>query len=192
LDLLELVDQLEDSVLQGRQARFGGGWAVDRATLLELIDRMRSAVPAEVEDARRVMQERNEVLAKAEEEAHVILTKARQEAENLVNSHDLVLEAQRRATQMADGARDESTRITEEARVEASRVRGEATSQAVEQALEADRYSLDMLQRVDAQLAAIQTSVRAGVDQLGAKVSRSEEHAAVEQRDRSIREDYQR
>lgn len=192
MDLLELVDQLEDSVLQGRQARFGGGWAVDRAALLELIDRMRSAVPAEVEDARRVMQDRNEVLAKAEEEAHVILTKARQEAENLVNSHDLVLDAQRRATQMADGARDESTRITEEARVEASRVRGEATSQAVEQALEADRYSLDMLQRLDAQLAAIQTSVRAGVDQLGAKVTRGEEHAAVEQRDRSIREEYQR
>ena len=31
LDLLELTDQLEDTVLQGRQARFGGGWTVDRA-----------------------------------------------------------------------------------------------------------------------------------------------------------------
>ena len=177
MDLLELVDQLEDSVLQGRQARFGGGWAVDRAVLLELIDRMRSAVPAEVEDARKVMRERNEVLAKAEEEAHVILTKARQEAENLVNSHDLVLDAQRQNLAVF---------------IERERGLGEAVAGAVEQALEADRYSLDMLQRLDAQLAAIQTSVRAGVDQLGTKVSRGEEQAAVEQRDRSIREEYQR
>ena len=58
-----------------------------------------------------------------------------------------------------------------------------------EQALEADRYSLDMLQRLDAQIAAIQTSVRAGADQLETKVTRAEEHADVEARDRAIRQD---
>jgi hypothetical protein len=189
LDLLELIDQLEDTVLQGRQARFGGGWTVDRALLMELIDRMRSAVPAEVEDARTILRERNDVLARAEEDAQITLTKARQEADNIVNSHDLVLDAQRRAGEMVEESREQATQLLEETRGQAARVRGEATSQAVEQALEADRYSLDMLQRLDAQLAAIQTSVRAGADQLETKVSRAEEHADVEARDRAIRED---
>jgi vacuolar-type H+-ATPase subunit H len=189
LDLLELIDQLEDTVLQGRQARFGGGWTVDRALLMELIDRMRSAVPAEVEDARAILRERNDVLARAEEDARIALTKARQEADNIVNSHDLVLDAQRRAGEMVEESREQATQLLEDARGQAARVRGEATTQAVEQALEADRYSLDMLQRLDAQLAAIQTSVRAGADQLETKVSRAEEYVDVEARDRAIRED---
>ena len=189
MDLLELIDQLEDTVLQGRQARFGGGWTVDRALLMELIDRMRSAVPAEVEDARTILRERNDVLGRAEEDAQITLTKARVEADNIVNSHDLVLDAQRRASEIIEESREQGTLVLEEARGQAARMRGEATSQAVEQALEADRYSLDMLQRLDAQIAAIQTSVRAGADQLETKVTRAEEHADVEARDRAIRQD---
>ena len=189
VDLLELIDQLEDTVLQGRQARFGGGWTVDRALLMELIDRLRSAVPAEVEDARTILRERNDVLARSEEDAQITLAKARQEADNIVNSHDLVLDAQRRASEKIEESREQATQVLEEARGQAARVRGEATSQAVEQALEADRYSLDMLQRLDSQLAAIQTSVRAGADQLETKVTRAEEHADAEARDRAIRED---
>ena len=189
MDLLELIDQLEDTVLQGRQARFGGGWTVDRALLMELIDRLRSAVPAEVEDARTILRERNDVLARSEEDAQITLAKARQEADNIVNSHDLVLDAQRRASEKIEESREQATQVLEEARGQAARVRGEATSQAVEQALEADRYSLDMLQRLDSQLAAIQTSVRAGADQLETKVTRAEEHADAEARDRAIRED---
>ncbi len=118
MDLLELIDQLEDTVLQGRQARFGGGWTVDRALLMELIDRMRSAVPAEVEDARTILRERNDVLARAEEDAQITLTKARQEADNIVNSHDLVLDAQRRAGEMVEESREQTTQLLEEARAQ--------------------------------------------------------------------------
>ncbi len=175
--------------MQGRQPRFGGGWIVDRALLLELIDRMRSAVPAEVEDARGILRDRNEVLAKAEEDGQITLAKARQEAEDLVSSHDLVLHAQRLASEMMEEARQQVAELQDAARSESARMRGEATSQAVEQALEADRYSLDMLSRLDAQLGAIQTSVRAGLDQLESKVSRGEEQIDVDMRDQAIRED---
>lgn len=188
IDLIELVDQLEEAVLAGRQARLGGGWTVDRDRLMDLVDRMRSAIPAEVTDARALLRDRVGMLEDANEEAQIVVTKARQEADHRLNSHDLVLEAQRRSAEIMEQAGTQARTITEEARSESAAMRGEATSQAVEQALEADRYSLDVLRRLDAQLAALETSVRAGIDQLDHKIEREQEQIAVDARDAAIRE----
>ena len=176
--------------MQGRSARFGRGWTVERARLLDLIDRMRSAVPSELESARAVLRERDALLADAKEETQILLTKARQEADLRVDSHDLVLEAQRRASEIVAEATRQAQTIVEETRSEAAAVRGEAVSQAVEQTLEADRYSLDVLRRLEAQLTALDTSVRAGIQQLDQKLQREEEQAAADARDAVIREQH--
>lgn len=172
--------------MSGRSARFGGGWTVNRDELLDVIDRMRSAVPREVEEARTVLRDRYEILSKADEEAVIIVNKAREETEQRLNSHDLVLEAQRRAADLIDSATTEARETLDLARREAAGIRGDATTQAVEQALEADRYSLDMLRRLEAQLTSIESSVRAGIDQLDQKIQREEELAAVDARDAEI------
>ena len=144
-------------------------------------------MPAEVEDARAVLRDRNELLAQANEEVQIVLAKARQEAELRLNSHDLVLDAQRRTDEIMRQSREEATRIREEARQEAVQIRGDATSQAVEQALEADRYSLDVLRRLDTQLSTLTSSVRAGMDQLQVKLDREQEVRAADIRDEEIR-----
>ena len=178
-------------MLEGRQARFGGGWTVDRDRLLDVLDRMRAAVPAEVEEARSLLRERSVMLAKAEEDSQILITKAKQEADLRVNSHDLVLDAQRRAADIVEDARERARLALEEARSQAAAMRGEATTQAVEQALEADRYSLDILRRLESQLTTLQTSVRAGIDQLDQKIQREEEQVAVTAHDKEIREQHQ-
>ena len=184
------MDQLEDAVLSGRNARLGGGWVVDRDRLLDMVDRMRSAVPGEVEDARAVLREQRDLIQGAEEESRIVLRRAQQEADARVNSHDLVLDAQRRASEVLEQATAQAQRITEEARGTAAALRGEATSDAVEQALEADRYSLDMLRRLESQLVALDASVKVGVQQLAAKLEREEEQIAVDARDAEIREQH--
>ncbi len=160
---------------------------MDRNRLLDLIDRMRSAVPAEVESARAVLQDRNEVLKEAAEEAQLLVAKAREEADLRTHSHDLVLEAQRRASELMEQTTEQSRETLERARTESAAIRGDATSQAVEQAMEADRYSLDILQRLDSQLAALGTSVRAGINQLDQKLRRDEEQVSLDGRDAEIR-----
>ena len=186
IDLLELIDRLEETVLSGRAGRFGGGWTVNRDELLDVIDRMRSAVPREVDEARTVLRDRHQILTQADEEALIIVNKAREETEHLLNSHDLVLEAQRRAAAVIDTATREARDTLDTVRKEAAAIRGDATTQAVEQALEADRYSLDMLRRLEAQLTSIDSSVRAGIDQLDQKIQREQELAAVDARDAEI------
>ena len=159
---------------------------MNRDELLDTIDRKRSAVPREVQEARTVLRDRHAVLEKADEEALIITNKARDEAEHRLDAHDLVIEAQRRAVEVIDKAAAEARETLQAARAEAAGIRGEATSQAVEQALEADRYSLDMLRRLEAQLTSIEGSVRAGIAQLDQKIEREEELAAVDRRDAQI------
>ncbi len=173
-------------MLSGRGARFGGGWIVNRDQLLDLVDRMRAAVPREIEEAHTILRERQTVLSKADEEALIITNRARDEAEHRLNAHDLVIEAQRRAAAIMEEAANEAREARAAARADAAGMRGEATTQAVEQALEADRYSLDMLRRLESQLTSIESSVRAGIDQLDQKIQREEEIAGVDARDARI------
>ncbi len=187
-DLLEILDQFEETLLGGKAARFGGGWVVDREALLDLIDRLRASAPREIENARLVLTERDGLLRRAEEAAQIVVAKARQEAELAINTHDIAREAQRRASDIVEEARASAQQAMEEARKEAAGIRGEATSQAVEQAVEADRYSLDVLRRLETQMASIMASVRAGIEQLDAKLQRETEQFAVDRRDAEIRE----
>ena len=166
----------------------GRGWLVERDRLLDLIDRIRAVVPGEIGDARAILRDRNDLLAQANDEAELVLTKARHEAELRVAAHDLTLDAQRRAAEIIEQAREQTRTVMEESRMEATAIRGDATSQAVEQAREADRYSLDVLRRLEAQLTALTTSVRAGVTQLDQKMEQEEAQLAVDRRDRPMRE----
>lgn len=185
---MELVDQMEEAVLGAKRGRFGGGFVVDRERLLDLIDHLRATVPAEIAAARAVLQERAQVLAEAGEQAALLVTKAKHEVQMLLDGHDLVRDAQRRALEIMEQASAQARQFLEEARTEAAGFRGEATSQAVEQAMEADRYSLDVLRRLEAQLITLMTSIRAGIEQLDRKLEREIEQRGVDVRDARLRE----
>ena len=173
-------------ILSGHKARLGGGWIVHRDRLLDLIDRMRSAIPDEVGEARLVLRDQRELIQGAEEESRSLLRRAQDEANARVDSHDIVLDAQRRASKILEDATISTRQMTEEARGEAAALRGAATSEAVEQTLEADRYSLDMLRRLESQLNALDTSVKVGIEQLTEKLAHEKEQIAADVRSGDI------
>lgn len=182
IDLLEIIDQIETAVLGGRRSRLGGGWNVDRDELLDLIDRLRMATPASSEQARRLLGEREELLQQAQEEAAIIIRQARTDADALTAAHEVSIAAQARADDTLDRARRESEAMRERAVQESAAMRGEATTAAMEQALAADRYSLEMLRRLNEQLRSMQNSVGGAVVELENKLSQTEESYAVDER----------
>ena len=101
--------------------------------------------------------------------------------------HELVQAAEARAQSIVDQAYQSATEATTRANQEAAAIRGQATTEAVSQALEADRYSLEMLRRLSDQLRTMQTSVSGAVDQLEVKVQQGEESQAADQRDEAAR-----
>ena len=187
IDLLELIDQIEAAVVAGRRSRFGSGWTVDREQLLDLIDRLRMAAPASADQAQRLLEERERLLKQTQEEAAVLAQQARQDAEHQISVHELVQAAESRAQNIVDQAHHAATETVTRANQEAAAVRGQATTEAVSQALEADRYSMEMLRRLHDQLRSMQTSVSGALDQLELKVEQGEHSQAIDKRDEAAR-----
>ncbi len=69
IELDDLIDELEDVLAEGRRVPVFNRLMVDEERLLDIIDRMRVAVPEEFRQARRIVQEQERLLAEAQ--AHV-------------------------------------------------------------------------------------------------------------------------
>ena len=115
MDIQHLVDRLEDLIDEGRHL-FGTRYTmVDEERALEIIDQMRISIPEEIESAARTIQQRDRVLAEANEEAARIVQQARQHSEDLIDEQEMVKQAKVRAEYVIEQARIEAEKITREA-----------------------------------------------------------------------------
>jgi F0F1-type ATP synthase membrane subunit b/b' len=88
---------------------------LNRDEVLELIDELKSSLPDEIKQARWVVKDREELLAKARRDAEVMVEQARAEQLRLA-SHEAVVER----------ANEESERILQQAEDDARKLRLEA------------------------------------------------------------------
>ena len=100
MDILYLIDRLEELVARAFHVPMGSGVVVHRQRLLDLIDRMRVAMPVDIREAREVLQKQEEVLAQAQEEAGRIIAKAQAELEERLKDEAVVKAAEERAQQI--------------------------------------------------------------------------------------------
>lgn len=99
---------------EGRRVPFSGRLLVDEERILDIIDRMRVAVPEELKQARRVIGEQERLL----EEAHTRVQQALEE-QGLMAAVEaerarLVALAERDAQMVRDGADDYARQVLEE------------------------------------------------------------------------------
>jgi DNA anti-recombination protein RmuC len=66
IELDDLIDELEDVLAEGRRIPFSGRLMIDEERMLDIIDRMRVAVPDELKQARRIVQEQERLLTEAQ------------------------------------------------------------------------------------------------------------------------------
>lgn len=111
MDILQLVDRLEELFNQSRPIWLTHSVIVDEDKFLDIIDQMRIAIPEEVKKAQQLYSQKDRVLAQAQEEANRTLELARQKAAELVEKEDLVVDAQRRASQIIDQSRAEAEEV---------------------------------------------------------------------------------
>ncbi len=153
MDIQHLVDRLEDLIDEGRHL-FGTKFTmVDEERALEIIDQMRISVPEEIEKAARTIQNRDRVLAEANEEAARIVQQARQHSEDLIDEQEMVKQAKVRAEYVIEQANIEAAKITREA----------------------DEYVLVQLNQLEQQFAHTLDEIRNGI-----QIMQYEEPVAVE------------
>jgi len=166
VDILHHIDRLEELVGEARKLPVGGGLVLSRQRLLDLIDRMRVAVPKEVYDAREVIEKRDEVLADATAEASRIIARAKEEVEERLKETEVVKAAEERARQILAGAQERLLELSREAEAQAAGRLDDAQEAAREQMREADVYALQTLRKLETELSEFIATVRRGVDTL--------------------------
>jgi vacuolar-type H+-ATPase subunit H len=144
----------------------GQGVVIDRRRILELVDQMRSSVPWEVRDARDIVNEKEAILEEARREADGIVGKAELEVREMLEENALSREAERQAQQVIDRAEQRAQQILDQAHEQVQARLRQAEFAATNQLDEADRYALEMLRRLDQQLAAFTATIRGGIDAL--------------------------
>lgn len=163
---MHLIERLEEEIGEARRLPIGTGSVIDRRRLLDLVDQLRAAVPAEVREAEEVLAHKQEVLAQADQDVALRLSRAEEEVARRVAESEVVRAAGVRADQIVAEARVEVERIIQDGVHQAEQRRAEGERLANEQMEEADRYALEMLRKLEQQLDAFKASVRAGIDTL--------------------------
>lgn len=156
MDILHLVDRLEEVFNEGRPIPLTRKLAVDEDRVLELIDQMRVSIPEEVKKAQQILNQRDKILAQAQEEADRTVKLAQEKALQLVERETLVEQAKLRA---AD--------VMRQAQADAEGIRADA-----------DDYVLDVLTRLETETARSLQQIRNGISKLS--VEQGEAPAAGE------------
>jgi cell division septum initiation protein DivIVA len=115
LDIQHLVDRLEELLNDARHIPFTGMALLDEQRALELIDQMRISIPEEIEKAKRVIRERDRLMAQANEEAARIRELAREKSETLIQRDSITQAAQARAVSIIEQSRREANQIRQDA-----------------------------------------------------------------------------
>src|SRR2546426_1105612 len=165
MDITARLQQLEEIVQEAKSMPLSASALVNREEILELLETARAELPEEIKQARWVVKDREELLAKGRREAEGLIERGRHEQTRLVSEQEVVQEAIH----------------------EADRILGEAREQARQMRLEAEDY-VDAklaqyeiaLEKVGAELERSLNQVRRGRDKLRG-VSPAEEEFGTEE-----------
>ena len=123
LSVMLLLDRLEET-LSGRFRMAGRAW-VDTESAMELVEKIRSALPDEIREAEWLTSEKERLLLEAQEEAKRMLRDAENYSAKLVQDSIVRRKAEQEAEIIMAEARQEAAAMEEEARTYAQRVMGQ-------------------------------------------------------------------
>jgi hypothetical protein len=153
--VLDIVDTLEELVGGARRLPFTPSVVVNEEEILELVDRIRVALPDDLASARHTVDERDRILERAERDIADISARAEEEAARQVR------EAQAQAAALVEQHVIVAA-ATERARV----LLAEAEESAAAERAAADDYAREVVQRLEEQLERWLGTVREGLQSL--------------------------
>ena len=152
MDILMLVDRLEAVINGGWRPPMTDKVMIDEREALDVIDLMRTAIPEEIKQSRRVNQDRERLIADAQADANRLMAQAEDKLNLLVSDEAVVQHAQSRAAQLED-----------EAYAQAEEIRGGA-----------DQYAYQVLEQLESRLARMASEVQNGMRALASGSSYDE------------------
>ena len=109
LHSIEMLEELEDMIENGKKSLMSGRVSVDKNELLAVIDELKSILPDEIIQANEYYKDSRELRDSAEHEADTIIAQANKEADEIVDK------AQNDAEAIIADANSEADAIVKEA-----------------------------------------------------------------------------
>ncbi|HEV2582071.1 MAG TPA: hypothetical protein VGT44_14540 [Ktedonobacteraceae bacterium] len=161
MDILYLVDRLENLIASSRRMPLFNQIMVKEADMLDIIETMRTAIPDEIKQARRIIQEKERILAQAQAEASSLLAKAREESEKAMKRDGLLRAAEERSETMLRQAEEKAERLK----------------------IEADAYVVETLRALHEHLSGVEMEIDRSLISIEKGLESMEEHGEIEMGD---------
>jgi vacuolar-type H+-ATPase subunit H len=101
MNLEELIDELDLAIDKGWNLPLSSGKCVIEGDYVkELISDIRSSIPAEIKQAKSIVNDRSEIIAVAKKEAESIIRQAEERAKQLVSQEEIVRQAQQKSSEI--------------------------------------------------------------------------------------------
>ncbi len=88
---------------------------VKESEILNIVDQMRTSIPDEIKLARRVIQEKERIIAQAQADASTLLARAREESERAIKREGLLQAAGERSLEMVREAEENAEKLKNDA-----------------------------------------------------------------------------
>lgn len=116
------IKEMENEIARGKKSVFGGGIVVDATHLLDLLTRIREALPQEIRKANLILQDEENHRRECEKQANQILQEARSRADQLLDEHEIIKKAERRAEAIEERSEQYVSEIDAAFRSESERI----------------------------------------------------------------------
>lgn len=138
VEINRLIDFLEEQIHTGMRVPLTNRVAVEEEEFLATIHQLRASIPAELRQARRVIQDRQKIILDAQAEAERIINNAKERAEYFVSSDGVMAEARHRSEEYLRQVKSQNEQSMDEIEAFALRVFGE-----VEQSMRSGLHDIE-------------------------------------------------
>jgi uncharacterized protein YqgV (UPF0045/DUF77 family) len=172
VDILYLVDRLENLIASSRRMPLLNQIVIKEGDILNIVDQMRTSIPDEIKQARRVIQDKERILAQAQADATALLAKAREEADKAVSRENLLRAVDERAKDIRRQAEEQAQEIIRKAGEEGEQLK-----------IDADGYVAETLRGLREHLMGVETevdrwilSIEKGLESMSEPVNQNQEN----------------
>ena len=122
----EMLDMLYEMIDDAKAIPFSNDCRLDRNGALDLLDSIRNRFPVELNESIKIVQQREDYLARAQKEAQRVLEQAQAQAQRMVDEQEIVRQARAAAEEAVRTAKAKATEILTKATDDAKAVSDEA------------------------------------------------------------------
>lgn len=103
-DTADLLDHLENSVVNAKSMPFSNSCLVDREEMLVLVGMIRDSLPAELKQAKWLLEQNRQLIAEARKEAETMIREAESRMTSMIDEHEITQKARQQAAQTLEAA----------------------------------------------------------------------------------------